>query len=56
MKNKINWMKVGSALLKLAGLALPYIADRVIDSRIDAEESEQFVRDVVRDELESRKE
>lgn len=54
MKNKNTWLKLGSLLLKGAALALPYIADRFIDSRIDAEESEEFVREVVRDELERK--
>lgn len=45
MKNKNTWLKFGSLLLKGAALALPYIADRFVDSRLDAEESEEFVRD-----------
>jgi len=54
MKNKNTWLKFGSLLLKGAALALPYIADRFIDSRLDAEESEEFLREVVRDELERK--
>ena len=50
----IFWLKFGSLLLKGVALALPYIADRFIDSRLDAEESEEFVREVVRDELERK--
>lgn len=49
--NKNNFMKAGSAVLKLVALALPYIVDKFIDSRLDAEESEEFVREIVRDEL-----
>lgn len=54
MKNKNTWLKFGSLLLKGVALALPHIADRFIDSRLDAEESEEFVREVVRDELERK--
>ena len=38
----------------LNDLGVTYIADRFIDSRLDAEESEEFVREVVRDELERK--
>lgn len=53
--NKNTWMKLGSLLMKGVALALPYIADKFIDSRLDAEDSEEFVRDIVREELENRK-
>lgn len=56
MNNKKNMMKFGSMLLKGIAMALPYLVDKFIDSRLDAEESEEFVRDIVREELENRKE
>lgn len=53
--NKNNFMRVGSAVLKLVALALPYVVDKFIDSKLDAEESEEFVREIVRYELNNKK-
>lgn len=54
MGKKTTLMKLGSLLLKAAAMALPYVAERFIDSRLDAEESEEFVREIVREELEKK--
>jgi hypothetical protein len=55
MGSKVNWMKLGSMALKGVALALPYIVDRFIDSKLDAEETEEFVREIVREEIENTK-
>ena len=56
MGNKNNWMRFGSMVLKGVALALPYLVDKFIDSKLDAEESEEFVREIVREELANKSE
>lgn len=55
MNKKNNMMRFGSMVLKGIALALPYLVDKFIDSKLDAEESEEFVREIVKEELENRK-